>query len=169
MQFNATYIIFFISLFLLLLTEFIVFNEELLLTLCFLSFVFCFRNLLQQSFHSFFIDHALKIENDIIVAFAAKQLAISSFLTNVVITKLFLANSLCLVYLLTHFVSCFFSFQSVSRSAIISSLVKSSVSSWLENAQMITNLLEKSNIQLLYFPMVFKLIAKQNKIKIGVF
>jgi len=167
MQFNVTYLVFLVSLLVLFFTEFIVFNEELLLTLCFLSFVFCFRNLLQQSFYSFFIDHALKIENDIIVAFSSKQLAISSYLSSLMIAKLFLTNALCLSHLLLHFVSRFFLFQKGSRAVFISSLAKAGINGWLEYVQTLANALEKSNIQLLYYPIVFKLINKKNKIKIG--
>ena len=63
--------IFFLSLFSMF--DIIVFNEEILLTLCFLSFLFYCFNTLSDSIFSSFEDRASKFEQDLLTTFDNKK------------------------------------------------------------------------------------------------
>ena len=64
--------------------DFIVFNEEILLTLCFLSFIFFCFNTLSESIASSFEARALKFEEDLLINFNnSKDLLISDFYANI--------------------------------------------------------------------------------------
>jgi hypothetical protein len=53
--------------------EIIVLNEEALLCLCFVSFVFCIHRFLNSEVSDFFSSHAQKIRNDIFFVFDSKH------------------------------------------------------------------------------------------------
>lgn len=62
--------------------EVIVFDEEVLLAFCFISFVYTVYNYLNTTIFDSFSTRASKIEEDILLAFAAKQLVIQSRIKN---------------------------------------------------------------------------------------
>ena len=53
-------------------SEFVVFNEEILLALCFVSFVFFAYSYLNETVYTFFSDYAAKIETDLVTSFQAR-------------------------------------------------------------------------------------------------
>ena len=60
--------------------DFIVFNEEILLTLCFLSFIFFCFNSLSESVFDIFESRAAKFEEDLLTTFnSSKNVLISDF------------------------------------------------------------------------------------------
>ena len=56
--------------------DFIVFNEEILLALCFLSFLFYCFNTLSESVFSSFESRALKFEQDLLLSFNVSKLSL---------------------------------------------------------------------------------------------
>ncbi len=63
--------------------DFIVFNEEILLALCFLSFLFYCFNTLSDSIFSTFEARAAKFEEDLLITFnSSKSILITKFNTN---------------------------------------------------------------------------------------
>ena len=75
--------------------DFIIFNEEILLTLCFLSFLFYCFNTLSESIFSSFEGRAVKFEQDLLLSFnIVKTTIISDFKTH---TKLQELSSLFLI------------------------------------------------------------------------
>jgi hypothetical protein len=54
-------------------TEIIVFNDEVLLSLCFIAFVFFAYSSLNKTFFDIFEDRANKFESDLLLAFKAKS------------------------------------------------------------------------------------------------
>jgi hypothetical protein len=56
--------------------DFIVFNEEILLKLCFLSFLFYCFNTLSQSIFESFESRALKFEQDLLASFNTTKLSL---------------------------------------------------------------------------------------------
>ena len=63
--------------------DIIVFNEEILLTLCFLSFLFYCFNALSESIAASFESRAAKFEQDLLITFAwSKSTMLSDFNTN---------------------------------------------------------------------------------------
>jgi len=63
--------------------DFIIFNEEILLTLCFLSFLFYCFNTLSESIFSSFESRASKFEEDLLLSFSvSKATLINDFNTH---------------------------------------------------------------------------------------
>jgi hypothetical protein len=58
--------------------DFIIFNEEILLTLCFLSFLFYCFNTLSESVFSSFESRAAKFEEDLLLSFGVSKTAFIS-------------------------------------------------------------------------------------------
>ena len=54
-------------------TEILVFNEEVLLALCFIAFVFFAYSKLNNTISSFFKDNALKLENELLYSLVLKS------------------------------------------------------------------------------------------------
>jgi len=91
--------------------DFIVFNEEILLTLCFLSFLFYCFNTLSESVFSSFESRAAKFEEDLLLSFSVTKsaliedfnthLKLKSFVDQFTILMLSLSSFLsnCLVFL----------------------------------------------------------------------
>ena len=57
-------------------TEILVFNEEILLALCFVSFVFCAFCFLSDTVFSIFAERSAKIESDLAVAYQRKLMSL---------------------------------------------------------------------------------------------
>jgi len=91
--------------------EFIVFNEEVLLTLCFLSFIFFIFNSLSETVSETFLSRASQFENDLFASFKAKQQRIlSTFMSTLTskdsFLKLQIVENSILFYLMTYSASC---------------------------------------------------------------
>jgi len=69
-------------------SEIIIFNEEILLTLCFICFVFFSYRYLGHSLFTMFDDRAKKFEIDILVAFESKHGAISAYVNDLIVSRL---------------------------------------------------------------------------------
>ena len=80
MMFDIFFIVFLFIFTALCLVEFIVFNEEILLALCFFSFIFyCFNTLSNSVFNSF-EDRASKFESDLLISYSSnKNVLIKNF------------------------------------------------------------------------------------------
>jgi hypothetical protein len=62
--------------------DFIVFNEEILLALCFLAFIFyCFNTLSDSVFNSF-EDRASKFESDLVISYNSSKTALANNFQN---------------------------------------------------------------------------------------
>ena len=82
LMFDIFFIVFLFLFIALCLVEFIVFNEEILLALCFFSFIFyCFNSLSASVFNSF-EDRASKFESDLLISYSThKTTLINNFQT----------------------------------------------------------------------------------------
>jgi hypothetical protein len=72
-MFNVYYAVIVVLYILLCFVEFIVFNEEILLALCFFSFIFFSFNMFSDSLFSSLTARASKFESDFLVSFATKK------------------------------------------------------------------------------------------------
>jgi len=80
LMFDIYFIVFILLFSVLCLIEFIVFNEEILLALCFLSFIFFCLNSLSDSVYDNFASRASKFESDLLVSYGSvKSLSIKQF------------------------------------------------------------------------------------------
>lgn len=94
--------------------ELIIFNEEILLTLCFLCFLFFIFNSIGNSIFDNLKNHASKIENDLFISFVAnKKMVLANFYKNDITTtfklKFSIVEALCLEYF--HVYGLFFNFS----------------------------------------------------------
>jgi len=94
-------------------TEIIVFNEEVLLALCFVAFVFFAYSKLNDSISMFFKDNALKLENDLLFSLILKsEKIVSQFEQYYFSQKLQNSNSLLetiALFSVSNFINTFFS------------------------------------------------------------
>ncbi len=98
--------------------DFIVFNEEILLTLCFLSFLFYCFNTLSESIFSTFETRASKFEEDLLVTYEqSKQLFILQFNSNLKLRN-FIDNFNILLLITINFISICKNFLSYKSSWI---------------------------------------------------
>jgi hypothetical protein len=85
--------------------DFIVYNEEVLLTVCFLAFLFYCFNTLSESVYSSFESRAAKIEQDLLLTFSStKASLVSEFQTNLKLVSFF-SQINCLLFGLLNFLS----------------------------------------------------------------
>ena len=97
-----------LSIFLLCLLSFfeiIVFNEEILLTLCFLSFLFYCFNTLSDSVLSSFEARAAKFEDDLLLSFSTTKLSLISDFNTYSKLQSFTNQFTILMFSLTKFLS----------------------------------------------------------------
>ena len=88
--------------------DFIVFNEEILLALCFLSFLFYCFNTLSESVFSTFEQRAAKFEEDLLFNFTnSKNLLFADFVSNLKLQNFLTKFSILMVCLMHFLDSCF--------------------------------------------------------------
>jgi hypothetical protein len=99
--------------------EIIVFNEEILLTICFLSFIFFCFNTLSQSVLDSFISRGAKFESDLLASFhITKNSLTADFVGFLKLRGFFAKFKLFLTAILTY-LSCYKSFLSIKISSTI--------------------------------------------------
>jgi hypothetical protein len=140
--------------------ELIVFNEEVLLALCFISFVFFAYSYLNETIFDIFNDRAKKFESDILVAFESKHNAISLYANDLLLSKMILSGlSLFETCTRSHITFVFDSVRSSRRLSILSATV-----SKLNEALMVERKLksasQKTNIQSAVYPFIFSIVVK---------
>ena len=136
-------------------TEILVLNEECLLALCFVSFVFFAFNYLNQTVTSFFSDFALKIEAELLSSFQLKYNTTIVFATQLTtISKITKA----LVILHTAF-SKFSDFNynnaKNQQKGKMSSLISLKLNELVLKQKEFKNVLQLTKIKAMVFPLVF--------------
>jgi hypothetical protein len=97
--------------------DFIVFNEEILLTLCFLSFLFYCFNTLSESISSSFEARAAKFEDDLLSTFASsKNILVADFNTHLKMQNFVNKFSILMTSLIHYLSVCVDSLESKSAS-----------------------------------------------------
>jgi hypothetical protein len=135
--------------------EIIVFNEEVLLALCFVSFVFFAYSYLSQTVFAVFDDRAKKFEADILVAFNSKRdIIIGSaedlFQSKIITTILFLFHQCIMSYNLF-----LFDVTRSSRILTTNADVSFKLNDIVTTERKLAQLIQKSNIQSVIYPFVF--------------
>jgi len=85
--------------------DFIIFNEEILLTLCFLSFLFYCFNTLSESIFSSFESRASKFEEDLLLSFSASKTALINDFNTHLKSQSFIDQFTILMHAISHFLS----------------------------------------------------------------
>jgi|TARA_B110000444_G_scaffold260226_1_gene306441 hypothetical protein len=136
--------------------EIIVFNEEVLLTLCFLAFIFFIFNNLSETVSETFISRAAQFENDLFVSFKAKQQRIlSTFMSTLTskdsFAKLQIVENSILFFLTSYAIS--------SKTKLLTSLNETTLSKMSELSlfeKMSIENTQKQCIRTLLYPLIFK-------------
>jgi len=165
-MFDISFIVFLFLFSVLCGVEFIVFNEEILLALCFFSFIFfCFNTLSDSVFNSF-DDRASKFEADLLVSYGSSKSLLTTNFENLLQLRGF--NSKFKILLTTIFFY-FSQFTSYSVFKFSSSVFVSSASKlgelFLLDQKLIASFQKNCIVNLLY-PLIFK-TAKTNSALIG--
>jgi hypothetical protein len=166
MMFDIIFIAFLLIFSLLCFVEFIVFNEEVLLALCFFSFIFFSFNTLSDSVAESFESRALKFENDLLVSFDITKKSITTNFFSLIELRNFVLQSKIfftsiLVYI--NLIKTFAIHQLVSNTLSITASKLNELQ--LLNNKLILNFQKNSIITLLY-PLILKTI-KINQLSFG--
>ena len=92
-MFDIVFIGFLLFFSLLCFVEFIVFNEEILLALCFFSFIFFSFNTLSVSVFESFESRAAKFESDLLLSFVANKQVFSTTFYNLIESRGFFSKA----------------------------------------------------------------------------
>ena len=137
--------------------ELIVFKEEVLLALCFISFVFFAYSYLGDTVFSIFDDRAKKFESDILVAFDAKHSAITSYANDLLLSKM-IFSGLSLFEAFTRQYNVFvFEGMKASRSSMLLGATISKFNEVVLTERKLKTALLKTNIQSAVYPFIFSM------------
>lgn len=146
--------------------EVIVFNEEVLLALCFVSFVFFAYSYLNETVFAIFDDRAKKFESDILIAFESKHAAISAYANDLILSKTILSGlSLFEACTRRYNVFVFDNVRASRRSAIVGATV-STLNDIVSKERKIKIASQKTNIQSAVYPFIFSIITKPTTLDI---
>ena len=146
--------------------EFIVFNEEVLLALCFISFVFFAYSYLGETIFSIFDDRAKKFESDILVVFGAKHITITSYASDLLLSKMIFSR-LSLFEAFTRQYNVFvFEGMKGSRNSMLLSATISKFNEIVLTERKLKTALQKTNIQSAVYPFIFYIVGKPITLKI---
>ena len=160
MMFSIYFIAFIIFYALACSVEFIVFNEEILLAICFFTFVFFSYNTFSDSIYNSLKSRATKFESDFLISFASKREAsVSNF------QKLFFTNGFQSKFqILLSSILAYLTFTQYSLLLSKISTIQSSSLSKLTELMLINNRLisvfHKACIDQVLYPLIFK--SKKN-------
>jgi hypothetical protein len=92
--------------------EIVVFNEEILLALCFFSFIFFAFNSMGDSIYDSFQSRAAKFEEDLLISFSATKESLNSKFTSFISSRGFVSKFKILSLCVTNYLTVFTSFSS---------------------------------------------------------
>ena len=141
-------------------TEIIVFNEEVLLALCFVFFVFCAYSYLSDTVSEAFESRAAKFESDILAAFQSKYISIESFSSELLESKAILTGFTLYEACLINYFTAVSSKLKSSRQTTLLLVTNQKLSEVALNNRRIKALSLQANLESLVFPIVFTLVNK---------
>lgn len=140
--------------------EVIVFNEEVLLALCFIFFVFFAYSYIGSSVLAIFSDRSAKFEADILLAFESKHHAIKAkandmFLYRTLVTGLSLFE-LCAYHYNTFTVNGLY----IEHSVALSSYSTTFLNQLFASENLLKSAISRNNVQSMIYPAVFSIAVK---------
>lgn len=144
--------------------ELIIFNEEVLLALCFVSFVFFAYSYLNETVASIFSDRASKFEADIITAFEAKYVSITSYANELSLSKaLWSALVMIEVFVIEYNTSALNDMKTTNTLAIITT-INTKFNEILINERSSKSTSSIASIQSAVYPLIFNVLTKNIKL-----
>lgn len=141
--------------------ELIVFNEEVLLALCFISFVFFAYSYLGDTIFAIFDDRAKKFEGDILVAFDSKHSSISAYANDLLLSKMILSGLGLFEACTRRYNTFVFDGMRDSRRLSIVNATVSKFNDILLTERKLKAASQKTNIQSAVYPFIFSIVVKQ--------
>jgi len=141
--------------------ELIVFNEEILLALCFITFVFFAYNYLQGTVFDIFSSHAGKIESDILIAFNAKHNSIVSSVSALSLSKTFVQGLALLDCFISRYDSFVFQQTKIDYKHSLTASTVSRLNEILSMERILKNSAQRSNLQSAIYPVIFSLLKSR--------
>jgi hypothetical protein len=155
-MFDIFFIVFLLFFSALCLIEFIVFNEEILLALCFFSFIFFCFNTLSDSVYNSFDDRAAKFESDLLVSYKLSKNALTTNFYNFFVLRGFNTKFKIVQTVVFFYFKQFTSYSIFKYSSSIFLLSSSKLTElMLLNQKLIATFQTNCTINLLY-PLIFK-------------
>ena len=163
-MFQISYVIFLVFFCLACFFEFIVFNEEVLLTLCFLFFIFFVFNTTGNSIFNSFKDRGSKIEFDLFLGFISlRKNHYLNFFTKTKVGSLVLnfniIEDLCTIFFFEHSV-----FHKFSILKTFSDYAKNSLLTLYRSQQAITLAGHKKSVSILLYPITNNRLSQRTLI-----
>jgi hypothetical protein len=155
-MFDIYFVVFLFIFSLLCFVEFIVFNEEILLALCFFSFIFFSFNTLSGSIHESFESRAAKFEADLLVSFNVNKQTLTQKFNNFFLSRGFNTKFKILLSSILIFLS---HVKNYSIFKLSSNVLNSSFAKLNELLLLDTKLItafQKGCITNLLYPLIFK-------------
>jgi hypothetical protein len=136
--------------------ELVVFNEEILLALCFFSFIFFSFNSMGESIFDTFQSRATKFEEDLLVSFNSSKESLISKFVDYISSRGFVAKFKILSFCVTNYLAVFTRYYSYKWFALFlsASFAKLTELSVFES-KLIMSFQEKS-VSLLLYPLIFQ-------------
>jgi hypothetical protein len=136
--------------------EVIVFNEEILLAMCFFSFIFFAFNSLGDSIYESFQSRALKFENDLLLSYTFSKASVSEQFSALLLSRGFVSKLKVLTQCFSTFFSVFSKHLSFQRVSIVLNICLNKLSELSAFEAKLYLSSQKKCVSLLLYPLIFK-------------
>ena len=141
--------------------EFIVFNEEILLALCFFSFIFFSFNTLGDSVFDIFQSRAAKFEADLLLSFGLTKKSLVSKFDNFLSSRGFVSKFKVLSSCVSNYLTVFTKYSSFKLSSVFLSASFAKLAELSAFEGKLIAAFQKKCVSLLLYPLIFQ-TAKNN-------
>jgi hypothetical protein len=141
--------------------EVIIFNEEILLALCFFSFFFFCFNSLGSSVFDIFYSRATKFEADLLVSYSLSKQSITKLFDNYLASRGFSSKFKILAILSSNYLSSFLNYSIFKLTSSFYTLCSLKLSELAAFESKLLSVLQKKGVSLLLYPLIFQ-TAKNN-------
>jgi hypothetical protein len=138
--------------------EFIVFNEEILLALCFFSFFFFCFNSLGSTVFDIFHSRAAKFEADLLISFDATKQSLVKLFENYLISRGFGSKFKILSLITSNYLNAVFKFSAFKLNRTLYSACAAKLSELLAFEAKLLAAFQKKSVSLLLYPLIFQTV-----------
>lgn len=163
MMFDFVFIFSLILFSLLCVIEVIVFDEEILLALCFFCFIFFMFNNVGGSIFDTLTARATKFEEDLLVSFGLDKKNIEKNFQNFVVSRNFSSKFAVLLLLITRFLTTFSAHSTHKLEAALYAQSINQLTTLLTFENKLVAYLQKKSVSLLFYPLIFQTAKKSVK------
>lgn len=136
--------------------EIIIFNEEVLLALCFFSFIFFIFNAMNATIFDIFHSRATKFESDLLISFNAAKNSISDKFLGFLASRYFVFKLKIMLSLVSDFLSTFLVYSTYNQKATFYSLCCAKLLELAASENKLLAAFRKKTVSLLLYPLIFK-------------